>query len=617
MMKNFEKLFLLIFLGLLSIMSCKKDMDITPPVIDTETNIPPIIIKGNLIGKVIDHNNQPLSSAMIQIYGQTIETNQDGFFTFNQIDLDKNGSYLTVNKSGFFQGHKRFYPQANNTTYVEIKLLEKTKLGKIESQTGGSVSNSEGAKIELPANGIIDSNGEIFSGNVNVFATSINPKENTESIPGNLEGYDVQNNNIALESFGTLGVELESDSGEKLNIATGFEAKISIPYNEANSSPSREIALWHFDETKGIWKEEGSATYDGQAYVGTVSHFSFWSCNESFPVILLDGYFVDENDLDIPNLNIKITNLSTGNSRYTKTSNLGVFSGKVPKDELLNIYLISDCGEIYYEEEIGPFSERTSLGILTFDNFTDKINSVTIEGRVVDCDGDAMNEVLLELNNVQGEKAYFYVDGNGFKVSTDFCENSDSINMVAYDLSKSTELTSIPITIYTDSLDQYLGDLALCPNDEAFIKFKIGQDSYTYNSIDVEKNKVFIVGEQMILLGGHENLVLLDSSRFGLIAELNSFDINTEIITSNPELNLFDLSGKFPSLGQRVSIFTEGEKRVSFTRIGGVGGYVQGKMEFDASVLGAGFGLSEEFKVATPGYGMHKVEVEFSLIRKY
>ena len=65
---------------------------------------------------------------------------------------------------------------------------------------------------------------------------------------------------------------------------------MSIPVGSTQtSSAPAEIPLWYFDETNGVWKEEGKATLQGNEYVGEVSHFTFWNCDISWDLIYLDG----------------------------------------------------------------------------------------------------------------------------------------------------------------------------------------------------------------------------------------------------------------------------------------------------------------------------------------
>jgi ABC-type sulfate transport system permease subunit len=104
-------------------------------------------------------------------------------------------------------------------------------------------------------------------------------------MPGNLTGITINNEQKILQTYGMIAVEMEGSSGEALNIAGSKQATISFPIPSAMlANAPATIPLWHFDETIGVWKEEGTATKQGNAYVGVVTHFSFWNCD--VPAIL-------------------------------------------------------------------------------------------------------------------------------------------------------------------------------------------------------------------------------------------------------------------------------------------------------------------------------------------
>src|SRR6185312_12452020 len=88
------------------------------------------------------------------------------------------------------------------------------------------------------------------------------------------------NKRVVITSYGMLAVELESLTGEKLQIAPGNTATLMIPVppSVASSAPST-ISLWYVNEQTGAWQEEGTAQKNGNFYVGEVKHFSFWNCD--------------------------------------------------------------------------------------------------------------------------------------------------------------------------------------------------------------------------------------------------------------------------------------------------------------------------------------------------
>jgi len=84
-----------------------------------------------------------------------------------------------------------------------------------------------------------------------------------------------------MESFGAFSIELYDDKGNNFNLneKEGKEAEVVFPANVVIRDPKglpESIPLLYYDEKKGKWRKEGSATLDIQrmAYVAKVKHFS-------------------------------------------------------------------------------------------------------------------------------------------------------------------------------------------------------------------------------------------------------------------------------------------------------------------------------------------------------
>jgi len=63
-------------------------------------------------------------------------------------------------------------------------------------------------------------------------------------------------------------------------IASDKKATITMPLSGLlSAAPPTSIPLWYFNESNGLWKQDGTATKTGNTYVGEVSHFSWWNCD--------------------------------------------------------------------------------------------------------------------------------------------------------------------------------------------------------------------------------------------------------------------------------------------------------------------------------------------------
>ena len=258
---------------------------------DTPIEIPtPDPITAAIQGNVFDETGAPAAGVSVQVGSKTATTNAKGYFRINDAALDKKAALVTAAKSGYFKAYRTFSATsgANN---VEIKLVKKALAGTINAAAGGEVSLTNGSKVALPINGVVNAaTNAAYTGTINVYAAYIDPSASdiNQTVPGSFMANDKDGRRVTLTSYGMIAVELESAAGEKLQVKSGATATLitAIPSSTQAAAPAT-IALWSVDETTGIWKEEGSATRNGNVYVGNVSHFSFWNCDVSANALML------------------------------------------------------------------------------------------------------------------------------------------------------------------------------------------------------------------------------------------------------------------------------------------------------------------------------------------
>lgn len=345
-------------------------------------------ITAALQGNVFDENGSPAAGVTVQVGSKTAITNANGYFRINDAALDKKSALVTATKAGYFKGYRTFGATsgANN---VEIKLVKKALTGSIDASAGGEVSLANGSKVALSAGSVVNAaTNAAYTGSVKVYAAYIDPSsaDIAQTIPGSFMANDKDGKRVTLTSYGMVAVELESASGEKLQIKSGATAKLTtaIPSSAQASAPAT-IALWSVNETTGIWKEEGTATKSGNVYVGDVAHFSFWNCDVSANAITLSLTLKNNDGNPLVHANVRIKRTSNNWAVYGYTDSLGQVSGYVPYNEALVMDVLDQCGNSFYNQNIGPFTQATNLGVLTLNNTGTSV--VTVKGKVVDCGG--------------------------------------------------------------------------------------------------------------------------------------------------------------------------------------------------------------------------------------
>lgn len=475
---------LLTFFFLL-IIGCQRDID--NPLGNNGNNSHANIWKtAGVTGQVIEANGKPVDGAEVKFGNSTTQTDINGYFSFANVSFSTGEAFVTVKKQGFFTGSRTFYPrQGGSNNYVKIRLLPRLKVGSIDAGSGGEVELRNGMTIELPANGIATAGGGSYSGDVEVSTAYLDPTASdiNERMPGDLRGIVTGNNQVILKSFGMVAVELNSPSGQPLNIKPGSAATLTfpIPASLSGTAPAT-IPLWYFDETTGLWKAEGLATKQGDQYVGQVSHFSFWNVDVPCQFIKLSVKIVSPANEPVAGAKVRITSLADGTSAYDFTDNTGYVEGAVPKGLQLKLEVFDNCNNVVVTQTIGPFNTDTDLGSI---QITTNVGLQTITGTVKNCAGNplASGTVMVKLSNNQAE--FTTVQNGAFSITFLTCSGATSAGLIAID--DNAQQQGNPVTVMLNATTVNAGQLQACGVSlEAVINFTVDGSLMTWTNTNSE-----------------------------------------------------------------------------------------------------------------------------------
>ena len=463
--RKMNKLNIIGLLLLIFISSCRKDInDVTENVTNADPTVlvyTPTInnITGSLFGQVVDENNQPMVDVKIKMNGNDYFTNKFGHFIIDDVTMNSSGQFVEAFQNAtHFPGSRRFFPQEGLTTKVKIQMIKKEFTNEFSASESASILIEGGAKVEFTPNSIKDSNGDIYEGIVFVASHWLDPHalETMDKMPGNLQGVNTLSEEVALQTYGMIAVELESPTGEKLNIADGKTATITMPVSDniLLTAPN-EIPLWSFNEEFGLWQEESSATLQNNTYVGEVSHFSFWNCDDPYSIIFVDATFNDPNGNPLNGHLVEIV-LDNGTTGTGYTYNTGTVHASVPANEILTFNLYDNCGDIIFSQDFGPYSTNTSLGTIVVDN--SNVNNTVIKGTLRDCDNNLVQNGLI-IATMDGFPSYHYVTGGQFEFFLTSCLATTQIEVVGVNMDNLEQGTAVSATAQTIN---DLGDLSTC-----------------------------------------------------------------------------------------------------------------------------------------------------------
>ncbi len=491
------QLFLILAL-MLTFFACEDDGTtiITPPNPE-----PQITITTTVRGRVIDENNQAIEGAMVHFKsGEQLEmatTDADGNFDFSNIRNKGKSAFLSVQQVGKFEAFRRLSVIENKANFTEIKMKTKQILGQVNSTNGGTLNHNSGAKISLPAQGIVDANGNAYSGTVDVAMTWIDPSADDlpQQMVGDLSGINSDGETVTLGTFGMLQIELLDASGNELNLAEGAESTLVFPVpTSLQSKAPTIIPLWSYDEEQGTWMQEGEATYANGVYTGNVSHFSSWNVDCMTDPIEIKGQVT----IDVGNKTTQPSYMAV----YVCGQKFGQKGGwldeegsflfyNFPKDEVFDLKIVDECGTTIYQETYGPYSTDTDLGTIAVNSTN--MDIITVSGNVVDCDGNTVSNGYLKIAFSNKSRTFSLEEDGSFDISLDLCEGAEPV-LTVVDLDN--QLTSSPITISGASTNTELGEITTCEELSEYILLDIeGQEQVLF-----VKEQIYI--DSLLATGG-------------------------------------------------------------------------------------------------------------------
>lgn len=480
---------------------CQKEVNDPGP---EPTNPPPQIeyVKAAITGRIVDDQNMPVSGAAVKAGSANSTTDINGEFKLNNVTLNKDAGFVKVEKDGFFQSSRTFSVTANATHFVTIQLIKKTAAGTFSAANGGNVTIANGGAIQFPATAIVNETGNAsYNGTVTVQAYFIDPSANyfREIMPGTLRGINLSNQQVGLQSFGMMAVELRGANGEKLQLASGKQATVTFPIPAAMQGLApANIPLWNFIDSTGLWKEEGTANKQGNNYVGSVSHFSFWNCDAPFSLVEFQAIIKDQSNNPVEFAKVVIEDISIPSiNGYEYTTLDGHVWGKIPAGKSLKLTIYNKCGSQIHSQNISPFTTSANLGTISVS--AAGTMPVTFTGNVLNCSGAAVTNgfVNIKLDNTNYRAA---LNNGAFSVTIHRCSNNATTAEVqAIDVANTQQGAVSSIAVNGSNIAT--GTLTACTNPlEEYINYTFDGVNYL---LEQPVDSLRGVGHSMVISQNH------------------------------------------------------------------------------------------------------------------
>lgn len=254
---------------------------------------PQPVTGGIVMGTVSDLYGTPIEGAEVTIAGRMTQSNPHGWFNVAGIAAAER-LVIRASRAGSFDAVEAVTVRDGATTWVELRIPPVQQTVTVDPATGGDVVAS-GHTVRFPSNAFVDERtGAAVTEPVSVAisAYDYSNESDIDAFPGDFVGRDRAGIEQPLESLGFLKVELRTASGARVAIAPGTSVELRLDSALSATAPD-VVPLWYFDEAAGLWVEDGQATRQGTALVGSVTHFTAWNYDITYDASFLTGRVVD------------------------------------------------------------------------------------------------------------------------------------------------------------------------------------------------------------------------------------------------------------------------------------------------------------------------------------
>jgi hypothetical protein len=265
------------------------------------------------------------------IGGQTVQTDANGAYTLPVPGSVNDGERVIVTISGdtYATTSEPVVVGSVNSANANVLVLPVGASATFDpTQDYTATVSGSAASVAISANSLVNSNGDLPTGNVSVALTPIDPAQNIDLMPGDM----MISSGDSIESFGAMTVEFKDANGNPLNLGSGETATISFPAVTRGTTLATTVPLYFYNETTGYWVEEGTATLsaDKTYYEGTVSHFTTWNCDDIYDSTLVHGCVQDINGTTgIPYAEVNMIGTDYIGSSRARANNEGNFTIRV------------------------------------------------------------------------------------------------------------------------------------------------------------------------------------------------------------------------------------------------------------------------------------------------
>jgi hypothetical protein len=265
---------------------------------DVNTPTAPTAIQGWVTHAV---NQSAVVDAIVRVGERETTTNSRGMFYLDDLSAEAEQVLQILPATPGLTSFSRRISIVENEILPFSILLAPMSSTTFDVSAGVSFefqAGSASGQVVIPANGLSYADGSDAEGTITIYALPFDVTERQsygdtigwDVIPGDMTGIDDEDDEVKLESFGMMAIELYDSEGVSLNLKEGSEATLAWNLDPGFfTSPPESAPTWWYDENTAMWRQDGLATLGENQYTATVSHFTIWNVDVSITETLVYG----------------------------------------------------------------------------------------------------------------------------------------------------------------------------------------------------------------------------------------------------------------------------------------------------------------------------------------
>ncbi len=308
---------------------------------DDPTGPGPVDDVGSVSGIVSTGTRWPINGAVISAGGESTVTNQDGFFVLAQVPVGE--QVVAVAMEGYMATFRTVTVVEGETVHLADLVLVNVETVMLNGASGGTAGTGDGTgEVEFGANSFETEGGAAYTGDVTVELNAMLPGEPDfyGTFPGDFEGVREDGTTTMFESFGFMTVNMYGADKSPLQLADGMTAGLSLDIGaEKAARAPATIPMWYYDETDGLWHEEGEAVLNGTVYEADVAHFTTWNWDLPIDDICrIEGYVHDDEGEPVEGARVLTSAVDYALRDEAFTNSEGFFSVRARKNSQTDIW---------------------------------------------------------------------------------------------------------------------------------------------------------------------------------------------------------------------------------------------------------------------------------------